>query len=138
MALVEESQNVKAFVTPMVRYKSKRLPMGLASAPVAFQKIMELTMAVLSYEVALVYRDDIIIFGRSFGEHPNHPDPILEDAELEIKGSEFKICSKEIHFLVHIVSKKVVEVDPKKIVAVRKRSPRRIKEFRAKLGLVGF
>ena len=33
--------------------------MGLASAPGAFQKLLELIMARLSYEVALVYLDDI-------------------------------------------------------------------------------
>ena len=45
--------------------------MGLASAAGAFQNLMELIMAGLSYEVALVYLDDIIIFGRSFEEHNN-------------------------------------------------------------------
>ena len=62
MALDEESQNVTAFVTPMGLYKWKRLLMGLASAAGVFQNLMELTMAGLSYEVALVYLDDIIIF----------------------------------------------------------------------------
>ena len=64
MAMDEESQNVKAFVAPIGLYKWKRLPMGLASAPGAFQNLMELIMAGLSYEVAVVYLDDIIIFGR--------------------------------------------------------------------------
>ena len=54
MALNEELQNVTAFVTPMGLYKWKRLPMGLASAPGAFQNLMELIMSGLSYEVALV------------------------------------------------------------------------------------
>ena len=34
--------------------------MGLASAPGAFQNVMELIFAGLSYEVALVYLDDNI------------------------------------------------------------------------------
>ena len=55
MALEEERQNVTAFITPFGLYKWKRLPMGLASAPRAFQSLMELIFAVLSYEVALVY-----------------------------------------------------------------------------------
>ena len=54
MALVEESQNTTAFVTPMGIYKWKRLPMGLASAPGAFQNLMELIIVGLSCEVALV------------------------------------------------------------------------------------
>ena len=42
MALEEESQNLTAFITPMGLYKWKRLPMGLNSAPGAFQSLMEL------------------------------------------------------------------------------------------------
>ena len=55
MALHKESQDLTAFITPMGLYKWKRLPMGLTSAPGAFQNLMELIMAGLSYEVALVY-----------------------------------------------------------------------------------
>ena len=58
MTLNEESQNVTAFVTPMGLCNSngtlQRLPMGLASAPGAFQILMESIRAGLSYEVALV------------------------------------------------------------------------------------
>ena len=77
MALDEESQNMTAFVTPMGLYKWKRLLMGLASAPGAFQNLMELIMAGLSYEVVLVYLDDIIICGSSFEEHLNSLDLVL-------------------------------------------------------------
>ena len=62
MALDEESQNVTAFLNPMGLYKWKRLPM----VPGAFQNLMELIMSGLSCEVALVYLDDKIVFGRSF------------------------------------------------------------------------
>ena len=66
MALEEESQKVTAFITPPDLYKWKRLSMGLASAPGAFQKQIELVFAGLSYEVALVYLDDLIVFGINF------------------------------------------------------------------------
>ena len=123
MALDEESQNVTAFVTPMGLYKWKRLPMGLASVPGAFQNLMELIMAGLSDEVALVYLDDTIIFSRSFEEHLNRLDLVLgrlKDAGLKITGSECRFFQEKIHFLGHIVSNQGVEVDPEKIAAVRK------------------
>ena len=91
MALDEELQNVTAFVIPMALYKWKRLPIGLASAPRAFQNLMKLTMAGLSYEVALVYLDDITIFDGSFEEHLSRLDFVLgrpKDAGLKIKGSK--------------------------------------------------
>ena len=43
--------------------------MGLASAPGAFQNLMELILSRLSYKIALMYLEDIIIFGRIFEEH---------------------------------------------------------------------
>ena len=98
MALDEESQNVTAFVTPMGLYKWKRIPIGLASAPGAFQNLMELIMSGLSYEVALVYLDDIIIFGRSFEEHLNRLDLVLgrlKEAGLKIKGSKCRFSGKK-------------------------------------------
>ena len=70
MSLDEESQNVTAFVTPTGLYRWKRLSMGLASVPGAFQNSMELITAGLS-EMALVYLDNLIIVGRSFEEHLN-------------------------------------------------------------------
>ena len=99
MALDEESQNVTAFVTPMGLYKWKRLPMVLASAPGAFQNLMELIMAGLFYEVALVYLDDIIIFGRSFEEHLNRLDLVLgrlKDAGLKEKAQNVDFFRKKI------------------------------------------
>ena len=107
MALDEQSQNMTAFVTPMGHYKWKRLPMGLASAPGTFPNLMELIMAGLSYEVALVYLDEIIIFGRPFEEHLNRLDLVLgrlKDAGLKIKGSKCRFSLEKIHFLGHIVS----------------------------------
>ena len=116
--------------------------MGLASAPGAFQNLMELIMSGLSYEVALVYLDDIIIFGRSFEKHLNRLDLVLgrlKVAVLKIKGSKSRFFQEKIHFLGHIVSNKGVEVDPEKVAAVSKmKSPRTIKELRAILVLVGF
>ena len=93
MGLDEEPQKVTVFLTPMVLYKWKGLPMGLASAPGAFQNLMELVMAGLYYEVDLVYLDDIIIFSRSFEEHLNRLDLVhgqLKEAGLKIKGSKCK------------------------------------------------
>ena len=91
MALEEESQNVTAFISPLGLYKWKRLPMGLASAPGASQNLMELIFAGLSYEVALFYLDDVIVFGRNFEEHLKRLELVfqrLSENGLKIKGSK--------------------------------------------------
>ena len=57
------------FITPLGLYNWKRLPMGLSSASGVFQKLMESFFGGPSYEMALVYLDDVIVFGRKFDEH---------------------------------------------------------------------
>ena len=142
MALEEESQNLTAFITVMGLYKWKRLPMGLTLAPGAFQNLMELILAGLSYEVALIYLDDVIIFGKSFEENLSRLELVLcriKEAGLKIKGSKCRFFQKRIHFLGHTVSKDGVEVDPDKVSAVANmKPPLNLKEIRAILGLVGF
>ena len=69
MAIEEESQNLTAFIKPLGLYKKKRLPKGPTSAPGAFQNLMEIISAGLFYDMALVYLDDVIVFGRNFDEH---------------------------------------------------------------------
>jgi len=45
------------------------LSFGLANAPSQFVRIMELVMSGLTYDVCLVYLDDILIFSKTFDEH---------------------------------------------------------------------
>ena len=67
---------------------------------------MELTLAGLSYEVALVYLDDIIIFGRSFEEHLNRLDLALgrlKDAGLKKKAENADFCRKKFISWTHCI-----------------------------------
>ena len=143
MALEEESQNVTAFITPLGLSKWKRLPMGQASAPGAFQNLMELIFAGLSYEVALVYLDDVIVFGRNFEEHLKRLELVfqrLSENGLKLKGSKCNFVQKRVSFLGHIISESGVEVDPEKVRAVEKNErtviPKRRQGFSGPWGLL--
>ena len=142
MALQEESQNVRAFITPLGLYKWKRLTMGLISAPGAFQNLMELIFAGLSNEVALVYLDDVIVFGGNFEKHLKRLELVfqrLSENGLKIKGSKCNFFQKHVSFFGHIISESGVEVDPEKVRAVEKmKEPSSLKDVRGFLGLVGY
>ena len=142
MAIEEEGQNLADFITPLGLYKWKRLPMGLASALGAFQNLIELVFAGLSYEVALVYVDDVIVFGRNFDKHLKQLELVfqrLAENGLNIKGSKCNFFQKRVSFLGHIISESGVEVDPEKVRAVeRMNEPSSLKDVRAFLGLVGY
>ena len=119
-------------------YKWKRLPMGLASAPGALKNLMELIFAGLSYEVSLVYLDDVIIFGKNFEEHLKRLELVfqrLSENGLKIKGSKCNFLQKRVSLLGHIISESGVEIDPEKVRAVEKmKEPSSLKDVRAFLG----
>ena len=142
MAIEEESQNLKAFITPLGLYKWKRLPMRLASAPGAFQNLLELTFAGLSYVMALVYLDDVMVFGRNFDKHLKRLELVfqrLAENGLNIKRSKFNFFEKGVNFLGHIISESGVKVHPEKARAVeRLKEPSSLKHVRAFLALVGY
>ena len=76
--------------------------MGLASAPGAFQSVIELMFAGLYYEVALVYLDNVIVFGRNFEEHLKRLELVfqcLSENGLKIKGSNNNFLQKSVSFL---------------------------------------
>ena len=97
-------------------------------------------MSTISYEVALVYLDDIIIFDKSFEEHLNRLDLVLgqlNDAALKMKFSEC-MYFRENSFPGTYLSNKGVELDVEKIAGVSKiKNAKTIKELQAILGLIG-
>ena len=55
----------------------------------------------LSYELALIHLDDILIFGKSFDEHLSLLELVLcriKESGLKIKGSKCHLFQKRIHF----------------------------------------
>ena len=88
-------------MTPLGLYQLKRLSIELASAPGTFQNLMELIFAGLSYEEALVYLDDVIVFGRNFEEHFKRLELVfqrLSEKGLKVKGSKCNFLRKARQF----------------------------------------
>ena len=141
-ALEEMSQNLTAFIKPLGMYNWKILSIGLASAPGAFQNLNELILAGLYYVIALVYLDDVTVFGGKFHEHLKRLEMVFQRLAvigLRIKGSEFNFFQKRVKFLGHNISDPGVEVDPQKVRAVqRMKEPSSLKNVRAFLGFLGY
>ena len=77
--LDESARDLTTFITPLGRYRYKRLPMGISIAPEIFQRKM--TELLDGLPGVVCYLDDIVIIGNTQEEH----DINLENVLIAIK-----------------------------------------------------
>lgn len=97
------------------------MPFGLCNAPSTFERLIEKVLKGLTYEICLVYLDDIIVKSKSFAEHIMHLDMVfdrLRQAGLKLAAKKCMLFQKEVSFLGHRVSSAGVSTDPDKVKAV--------------------
>jgi len=115
----ECDRNKTAFVTHKGQWRFKVLSFGLAIAPSLFARIMELVMSGLTYDVCLVYLDDILVFSKTFDAHLEHLATVfnrLDHYSLKLKPSK---CSLFQHkCLGHVVSGQGIKCDPEKVATI--------------------
>ena len=118
--LAEDSKHKLAFVTPLGQWEWETTPMGLHSAPAAFQAAMQQTLAGLQH-CTLVYIDDIVIFTNTFEEHlAAAREVFLRLREFNLKANRLKcdFARTEITYLGHVVNAQGIHTDPKKTAAI--------------------
>lgn len=97
------------------------MPFGLCNAAETFQRFIEKALTNLRWHAAVLYLDDIVVFGKTFDEHFENLEKVmgrLSDAGLKLKPKKCCFLQKEINFLGHIVSKNGIRTDPSKTKAV--------------------
>ena len=78
VAMAEEDKQKTGFVSHRGLFQFKVMPFGLCNAPQTFQRLMERVLAGLQWEECLVYLDDIIIFSKTFEEHMERLEHVLQ------------------------------------------------------------
>ena len=68
----EEYQNYTSFNTPRRQYRFCRLPFGLANAPSAYSRLVQMALDRLPPGFAMGYIDDIIANSQTVDEHIEH------------------------------------------------------------------
>ena len=137
-----EDREKTAFVVPHGLYEFRTMPFGLCNAPSTFQRLMELVLAGLRWEICLAYLDDIVIFGSTFEEHLERLRTVLDRLRasgLRLKPSKCQLFRREVRFLGHVVTKDGVAADPEKTEGVRTwPQPTNATELRSFLGLASY
>ena len=138
----EEDRKYTAFVTSSGLYQWNRMAFGLMNAGACFNRLLTRVLSGLTYEIALIYLDDIICFTGSFKSHLDALRLIftrLKQAKLTLKASKCIFGRKRINFLGHTVSGKGIEPlqDKVKIIAEFP-IPTRVKDVRCFIGMCSY
>jgi len=112
-----------SFVTRTGTYRFKRVPSGLCNAGSTFQRVMDLPVCGMNFDLCLVYLDDIVVFSKTLDEHLRRLELLFDRlrlANLKLKPSKCYLMQTEISFLVsHVISKDGVSTDPAQIETVK-------------------
>ena len=92
----EECRKFTAFSTPWALYEWLRIPFGLKNAPAAFQRYIGQALTGLLDRVCLAYLDDILVYGKTFGENVRNLKTVLR--RLKSKGVKLRV--DKCHFCV--------------------------------------
>ena len=142
VSLSRDARAKTAFATHSGLFQFRVMPFGLCNAPATFERLMDQVLQGLRWSRCLVYLDDIISFGGTFGAALSNLALIFERLRsygLQLKSSKCHLFRESVPFLGHIVGRRGLECDPKKIEDVKSWPvPDCLKSVRQFLGFVGY
>ena len=74
----EEDRPKTSFVTPDCQSQYRRLPLGFASSPAIFQRIIDMPLGGMKWVFAIGYIDDIILYSDTLADHLAHLRRLFE------------------------------------------------------------
>lgn len=137
--MAEEDKPKTAFSFGQGLWQFNVMPFGLCNAPGCFERLMERVLDGLQWRTALIYLDDVIVYGGTFEEELGRLEEVLQrlrKANLKLSPKKCSLFQYEVPFLGHVVSKDGVRTDPQKVAAVADwPRPTNVAEVRSYLGL---
>uniref|UniRef100_A0A914XIG2 RNA-directed DNA polymerase n=1 Tax=Plectus sambesii TaxID=2011161 RepID=A0A914XIG2_9BILA len=138
--LDDDSKRLMTINTHRGLFKYNRLPFGVASAPAAFQLVMDAMLA--GQRRAAAYLDDVVLAGKDEDELLKVIDDVLHrfsEYGLRLRRDKCQFFEKRIKFLGFVIDAAGRHPNPEKISAIKEMpAPRDITQLRAFLGLINF
>ena len=104
--LHEDSKKFTTISTQQGLFQYERLPFGIKTAPVLFQRTMETLLRDLPY--VCIYIDDILVTGTDEQNHLKNLELVLqrlESAGLTLKKSKCIFTAESVEYLGHVIDK---------------------------------
>ena len=118
------SREKTAFVTHAGLCEFTTMPVGLCNALGTFQCLMECVLRGLTWQIALIYLDDVLIYSQTFEEHLQHLRLVFDrfrEAGLKLKPSKCHFGQTKVNYLGHVITPEGL--------------PKTVKDVRAFMGL---
>ena len=131
-----------AFVTPEGLWEFKVMSMGLKTAPLTFQRLINEALDGLLNTKVLVYLDDILIFSSTFEDHLATLEEVfkrLKEYNLQLNLVKCLFGLSEITYLGFTFNKHGMTPDPSNITCILNCSrPLTVKQLLSFLGMASF
>ena len=129
-----------AFRTHRGLFQFKRMPFGLRNGPSIFQRVMQGILAPYLWLFCLVYIDDIVVYSKSYEEHIDHLDLVLEAIEkagITLSPNKCHLFYGSILLLGHKVSRLGLSTHLEKVRAILElERPKKLSQLQTFLGMV--
>lgn len=140
--LEQESRDYTAFTVGHFQYRWIRMPMGLSTSPLTWQRAINIILAEFIGRGVYVYLDDIIIYGKDITEHDETLYGVmsaLRRHNLQLKISKCNFFAKQFEYLGFMVSADGIGVNKARVEAIREfPTPKNVKHVQSFLGLINY
>lgn len=140
--LEEDSKNYTAFTAGNFQYRWIRMPMGLATAPLTWQRTINTILAIEEIENILAFMDDLLAKAKTRQEHDNilfKLMGILKKYNLQLNISKCLFYAKQFEFLGHIISQEGMRANPNKIKVIKQYPrPANVRDIQSFIGLCSY
>ena len=140
--LQESDKQKTAFTTPMGRFEYNRMPMGMKTAPAAFQRLVDLAILQSAPYPTACYIDDILLATNGEEAHLKHLEWLLDrlrNTGLKLKVDKCEFFQTDVAFLGHKLTRDGIQVCHDKVQKVQDfPQPTSVDGVRSFLGLASY